>query len=383
MKLFIVPFIIVGLVMTVGCSEDEPDPVPGEVVANVPTSADVGQTVTLTDNSEGVDSRTWTIQDGDPATSTAKTVNVSFTSQGDKTVTLEVVFENGTTNSATFTTNVQDIVTAEFNSSSSIELVTDETVTDYNYIDVAYAVQFSSTIGGSPDSFEWTFPDGTPESSTEENPVVTWNDEDAGVKQITLVVTRTSDNQSVTVQEEITVGKENLVNGDWWYDWSSGEVPAYTNWQAPGNWITDTNPSIETDGYKGNALKIDVPADATFWQIWTRDQTDANPQIPIPEGSVVHYSYYIKADIELAEVRYIRMGNNNPDVDFQGFLQHSPSVGTTWRRMSRVDTLRNYAFFPLTNLFPQFNVATPESPSPAHTIWIDEVSIKLLDAPGS
>lgn len=57
--------------------------------------ADAGESITFTDNSSSVESRTWTFPGGTPSTSTDSEVNVIFNQEGPVTCLLEVVFLNG------------------------------------------------------------------------------------------------------------------------------------------------------------------------------------------------------------------------------------------------------------------------------------------------
>jgi plastocyanin len=59
--------------------------------------ADAGETITFTDNSNSVESRTWTFPGGTPETSNDAQVDVVFNSEGPVTCILEVTFANGIT----------------------------------------------------------------------------------------------------------------------------------------------------------------------------------------------------------------------------------------------------------------------------------------------
>lgn len=61
--------------------------------------ADAGETITFTDNSNSVESRTWTFPGGTPGTSSDAQIDVVFNQEGPVTCTLEVVFANGITDS--------------------------------------------------------------------------------------------------------------------------------------------------------------------------------------------------------------------------------------------------------------------------------------------
>lgn len=111
-------------------------------------------------------------------------------------------------------------------------------------------VTFSSTSTHSPESFEWTFAGGTPETSTEANPEVTYAQ--VGSFDVTLKVTNAVGSDTITKSEAINVIAENpqgcdsegYVNietwlnlpdtGDYNYDSSVASIPL------------DTTPESET-----------------------------------------------------------------------------------------------------------------------------------------
>lgn len=64
-------------------------------------------------------------------------------------------------------------------------------------------VQYTNTSTGFPDTYSWSFPGGTPATSTAENPVVTYNT--AGTYNASLTVSNAFGNNSVTQTDFITV----------------------------------------------------------------------------------------------------------------------------------------------------------------------------------
>jgi PKD repeat protein len=64
-------------------------------------------------------------------------------------------------------------------------------------------VQFTDNSTGGPTSWSWTFEGGTPETSTEQNPLITYNT--AGIYDVTLVAGDASGSSSVTKNEYVTV----------------------------------------------------------------------------------------------------------------------------------------------------------------------------------
>ena len=64
-------------------------------------------------------------------------------------------------------------------------------------------VQFTDNSTGGPTSWSWTFEGGTPETSTEQNPLITYNT--AGIYDVTLVAGGAAGSSSVTKNEYVTV----------------------------------------------------------------------------------------------------------------------------------------------------------------------------------
>ncbi|NJK96328.1 MAG: PKD domain-containing protein [Bacteroidales bacterium] len=76
------------------------------------------------------------------------------------------------------------------------------------------SIQFSDLSENEPTAWQWTFPSGTPSSSTQQNPLVTYNT--PGIYSVTLKVTNAYGNNSVTKTGYITVSNttrvENIEN---------------------------------------------------------------------------------------------------------------------------------------------------------------------------
>lgn len=67
------------------------------------------------------------------------------------------------------------------------------------------SIQFMNTSLGAPDKIEWTFDGGTPATSTEENPIITYNT--AGTYDVKLVVTRGTEVKEINRPGFIVVSK--------------------------------------------------------------------------------------------------------------------------------------------------------------------------------
>ena len=66
-----------------------------------------------------------------------------------------------------------------------------------------YLVQFFDTSSGAPTSWDWSFEGGTPASSTDQNPVVVF--EDPGTYDVSLMVTNTAGTNELVQNQYITV----------------------------------------------------------------------------------------------------------------------------------------------------------------------------------
>jgi Zn-dependent metalloprotease/uncharacterized membrane protein len=69
------------------------------------------------------------------------------------------------------------------------------------------SVAFTDLSTGSPDTWDWTFPGGTPSTSTQQNPTVTYST--AGTYDVTLTVTNAYGTDTQTKQNYITVTAQN------------------------------------------------------------------------------------------------------------------------------------------------------------------------------
>ncbi|MDF1697203.1 MAG: PKD domain-containing protein [Saprospiraceae bacterium] len=146
-----------------------------------------GAEVTFTNFSTGGETYMWDFGDGNTSTEENP---VHTYADGDYTAELIVTNECGD-NAANTSISISLLPVASF-------VTPDET------IDCAtFAVAFESTSTNNPDVFEWVFEGGTPATSDEANPSVTYSD--PGVYDVTLTVTNANGTNSLTMPEYITV----------------------------------------------------------------------------------------------------------------------------------------------------------------------------------
>jgi PKD repeat protein len=84
-----------------------------------------------------------------------------------------------------------------------IQPLTADFTADNTTIAVGGSIQFTSTSTGDPDTFLWTFEGGNPNTSTEENPLVTYNT--PGTYDVSLTITSGSANATELKKDYITV----------------------------------------------------------------------------------------------------------------------------------------------------------------------------------
>lgn len=250
------------------------------------TTVNVGETVTFTDYSINVQSRTWTFPDGEPATSSEPVVDVVFTTQGTKDVTLTVTYSDGTEDKGNISITVLNSLTAEIQADG---------LTPKGCAKKGQEITFSlDGVVGSPDSYEWTFPGGTPATSSEASPKVVWNDQINDV-EVTCKLTRSSDEATATLTKHIIAGNYPMLRADTEYhvdafgfeEGKANEV-WYANGAFPGEAQMDHPEimSIVDGGANGTAkcMKIDISKimdGATTFEFAHRNNWICNPQLTV------------------------------------------------------------------------------------------------------
>lgn len=192
---------ICSLILTVSCNKNETK-IETDFSYNAPTEALIGESVKFEDLSIGVSSHEWTFEGAEPATSTAPVVNVTFNESGQKAVKLVVNFADGTSQTANLTVKVLGALKADI----KVDGLTPKGCAK-NGREVTFSLE---NVEGEPTSYNWTFPGGTPETSTEASPKVTWNSQIDDVK-ITCELTRQVDGAKTTVETSIIAGNYPLL----------------------------------------------------------------------------------------------------------------------------------------------------------------------------
>ena len=364
----------------------------------------LGEKLTFTDLSLGVAQRTWTFEDGIPAVSNDPVVYVEFTKAGAKQCTLELLYDNGTTERKEFTVQVAEPLKGDIQVANLSALNTVSRNTN---------VQFSVETQGEPTSYSWVFPGGSPATSTDAAPTVTWNKR--GFVTVQLEISRSSDNATVTLEKEIYVGNYPLLvpytaaDMDSWSFDAGSKIGKWTAWSgaAGADMIPQGKASIVSGGADGTdkCMQINYNKVGVAWQLFTRDNWTNNAHLE--KGKKYEFIFWMKADanFSLSEVILI---NNLPDWSWNELLEaHSKNnwsqyfpdipfavqnetrlvyaanvpITTIWQQFRYEFTVGNTDIQGITlpdlllNTYPFFvvNSSTPEK------IYIDEVQINLLE----
>ena len=175
-----------------------------------------GESITYIDSSINVSSRTWTFEGGDITTSDKVEQDVFYSSPGKFSTTLGVSFNDGSNDERLFFVNIEPKVVASFDANlrtivlgSSVEFTNFTTGLD-NPANVT-AIN-DETMEREAPVYQWEFEGGTPATSTQENPVVTYPS--TGTFKVKLTATRYApENVGVVELEEfINVVDVNVIS---------------------------------------------------------------------------------------------------------------------------------------------------------------------------
>ncbi len=157
-----------------------------------PAEAYEGRSIQFINTTGCNNSTSWTFEGGSPATSTSATPTVTYNTHGTYNVTLSIVSENGCSTSTTEQIIVHEAIppTADFSASETL-------------VSIGSPVTFTDLSTNVPTSWQWSFEGGTPATSNEQNPTVTY--EEPGVYSVTLVATNDfgSDTETKTAYIEV------------------------------------------------------------------------------------------------------------------------------------------------------------------------------------
>lgn len=321
----------------------------------------LGQPIIFTDYSSGVVERTWTFPSGTPSTSKEEQVNVSFSEVGLITCTIENTFSDGITESKDIFVQVGSGL-INFNVSAYQTNADEPIIFKDNSNSVASRV--------------WTFPGGTPNTSTDDEVSVAFLQE--GPVLCTLEVTflnGITDTQEINIQ----VGTEQYVRSvfgfedatlaaDIWESWISNGTDAmvFSVEHAPGEGAN------QTDGF----AKIVINQANVESQLFTKGKTGF-PNAVLQSNKTYEFSFWIKSE-NYNQVTAAEVSNLSEEQSWKNFAWYSPipEVTNEWSfktvTFQTGDLTQVYSEGRANNAWTQFKFIQPG----IGTIFIDEISLK-------
>mgnify|MGYP005839047619 CR=1 FL=1 len=174
---------------------DDPDPLVADFSGN-PTNIDMGGSVDFSDLSQGDPTGwSWTFDGGTPGTSSSQNPqDIVYSAEGTYDVTLTIT-RGGDSDTET---KVGYITVNDPTEPPVADFIADVTT-----VFVGQSVQFTDQSQNNPTDYTWTFEGGTPGSSSDQNPMVTYNS--PGTFDVTLFVENSAGDDELTQTDYITV----------------------------------------------------------------------------------------------------------------------------------------------------------------------------------
>lgn len=251
----------------------------------------VDQPIEFTDLSLGLTERLWTFEDATPSQSSASVVEVVFNKRGTKNCNLTVWYDNGTSESKDFTVEVSSNLDGTFTISP---------ITPKGCIKLGEPTKFDLEVKGEPTSIEWSFPGGSPATSTEQSPTVTFDHK--GDITVSVTLKRADDNASKTISQKIHVGPYPMLrtmseyDTDSWAGDAGSSIGSWIVWTPNGN-IFDKGVVVRGNiGAYGTSHCIQVKFNGTdaWWQFFPRDMWVSNAKLP--KGHKYEFTFWAKSD---------------------------------------------------------------------------------------
>jgi PKD repeat protein len=155
---------------------------------------------------------------------------------------------------------------------------------DVTVVQVGSAVSFSDLSTNSPDQWSWSFPGGSPSSSTSQNPTVTYNT--VGTYSVTLTATNSIGNDTVTKTNYITVQQVVITycasqGNNYSYEYIGNVTVGDLNNTSSGSNYTDYTALTAnlTAGASTNVSLTPVFPSSTYteyWKIWIDFNADGD-----------------------------------------------------------------------------------------------------------
>lgn len=260
------------------------------VIANFsasPSSVVTGGTVHFTDLSTGSPNTwAWSFPGGTPSTSTLQNPIITYNTAGVYNVTLTATNGIGSTDN--------EVKTGYIHVISSTSLPIADFVASSTSVPIGNTCTFTDQTAGSPTAWSWSFPGGTPATSTVQNPVVTYST--TGTYSVTLTSTNAFGTDVETKTNYITVTNpvyceassvnnayERITNVQMGSINNASEWSNYTDYTALSTIVTAATASPITITI-GNSYSDDQ---VLVWVDWNQDGdfTDADEKVyTSPEG---------------------------------------------------------------------------------------------------
>jgi PKD repeat protein len=147
---------------------------------------------------------------------------------------------------------------------------------DATYIGTGGAVNFQDQSTGNPTSWSWSFPGGTPSTSTAQNPTVYYNSN--GTYDVTLTVTNAEGSDSKTVTGFITVEDTPITycssqGNNSSYEWISNvQFGSFTNSSGAAGYTDFTGQLVSMDA--GSSVSVSLTPGFSsstyteYWKVW-------------------------------------------------------------------------------------------------------------------
>jgi len=325
------------------------------------TQTNLGEPVVFTDYSSGVVSRKWTFPSGTPSSSTDKQVNVSFSEVGLITSTIENTFSDGITESKDIYVQVGSGL-INFNVSSYQTNANEPIIFKDNSNSVASRV--------------WTFPGGTPSTSTDEEVSVTFSQEGPVVCNLEVTfLNGITDSETINIQ----VGTEQYVRSVFGFEDSTLATEMWESWISNG---TDAmvfsvenasgGGALETDGF----AKIVINTARVESQLFTKGNIGF-PNAVLESNKTYEFSFYVKS-ADFSEVTAAEVSNLSDEQSWKNFAWYSPipEVSNEWSfktiTFQTGDLTQVYSEGKAVNAWTQFKFVQQTT----GTLYIDEISLK-------
>lgn len=362
MKTKILIYAFAFVLLLFGCVEEHT--YPDEIVFDPDVSTNqtnLGQEVIFTDYSSGVVSRLWTFQGGTPATSTDKVAIVGFSEVGLLTCTIENTFSNGVTESKVMYIQVGSGL--------------------INFDVSAYKTDASQPIAFKDNSNSvasriWTFPGGTPATSTDTEVNVSFGKE--GPVVCTLEVTflnGITDTQEIKIQ----VGNEQYVRSVFGFEDSALATEMWQSWVSNSTnamiFSVENAPGAGALGTNGFA-KIVINSPRVESQLYTKGNIGF-PNAVLESNKKYEFSFYVKS-ANFSEVTAAEVSNQSDVQSWKNFAWYSPirEVSNEWSfktiTFQTGDLAQVYSEGKAVNAWTQFKFVQQTT----GTLYIDEISLK-------